>query len=64
MNGRRYVEYSDGVTLTVGSETIELSFVTDSGYRVRQRYSGYTRRQCAAQFREYLRTLDTGSILP
>jgi hypothetical protein len=64
MNGRRYVEYSDGVTMTVGSETIELSFVTDSGYRVRQRYSGYTRRQCVAMFRDYLKTLDTGSILP
>jgi hypothetical protein len=63
MNGRRYVEYSDGVTMTVGSETIELSAMVN-GYRVRQRYSGYTRRQCAAQFREYLRTLDTGSILP
>jgi len=58
MNGRRYVEYSDGVTMTVGHETIELSFVTDSGWRVRQRYSGYTRRQCVAMFREHLRTLD------
>jgi hypothetical protein len=64
MNGRRYVEYSDGVSMTVGSETIELSFVTDGGYRVRQRYSGYTRRQCAAMFRDYLETLDKRSILP
>lgn len=63
MNGRRYVEYSDGVTMTVGNETIELAAMVD-GYRVRQRYSGYTRRQCVAMFREYLRTLDTGSILP
>jgi hypothetical protein len=59
VNGRRYVEYSDGVTMTVGHETIELSFVTDGGYRVRQRYSGYTRRQCVAMFRDYLKTLDT-----
>ena len=57
MNGRRYVEYSDGVTLTVGSETIEMSYVTDGGYLVRRRYSGYTRRQCQAMFREYLATL-------
>jgi hypothetical protein len=64
MNGRRYVEYSDGVTMTVGSETIELSFVTDGGYRIRQRYSGYTRRQCVAMFRDYLETLDKRSILP
>ena len=64
MNGRRYVEYSDGVTLTVGHETIEVAYVTDSGYRVRQRYSGYTRRQCVAMFRDYLETLDTSSILP
>jgi hypothetical protein len=64
MNGRRYVEYSDGVTMTVGHETIEVAYVTDSGYRVHQRYQGYTRRQCVAMFREYLRTLDTGSILP
>ena len=59
VNGRRHVEYSDGVTMTVGHETIELSFVTDGGYRVRQRYSGYTRRQCVAMFRDYLETLDT-----
>jgi hypothetical protein len=58
MNGRRYVEYSDGVTMTVGSETIELAYVTNGGYRVRQRYSGYTRRQCVAMFRDYLKTLD------
>jgi hypothetical protein len=64
VNGRRYVEYSDGVTLTVGHETIELSYVTDGGWRVRQRYSGYTRRQCVAMFRDYLETLDTSSILP
>jgi hypothetical protein len=63
MNGRRYVEYSDGVTLSVGNETIEVSTVID-GYRVRQRYSGYTRRQCVAMFRDYLKTLDTSSILP
>jgi hypothetical protein len=64
VNGRRYVEYSDGVTMTVGHETIELAYVTDGGYRVRQRYSGYTRRQCVAMFRDYLETLDTSSILP
>lgn len=64
MNGRRYVEYGDGVMMTVGHETIELSYVTDSGWRVRQRYSGYTRRQSVAMFREYLETLDTRSILP
>jgi hypothetical protein len=63
MNGRRYVEYSDGVTMTVGNETIEVSTVVD-GYRVRQRYSGYTRRQSVAMFRDYLKTLDTSSILP
>ena len=63
MNGRRYVEYSDGVTLTVGHETIEVAYVTDGGFRVR-RYSGYTRRQCVAMFRDYLETLDTRSILP
>ena len=57
MNGRRYVEYADGVTLMVGHETIEMSYVTDGGYRVRRRYSGYTRRQCQAMFREYLATL-------
>jgi hypothetical protein len=57
MNGRRYVEYSDGVTLSVGHETIEMSYVTDGGYLVRQRYQGYTRRQCQAMFREYLATL-------
>ena len=54
MNGRKYVEYSDGVTLSVGVHTIELSYVTDSGYLVHQRYSGYTRRQCRAMFRDYL----------
>jgi len=59
MNGRKYVEYSDGVSLSVGVHTIELSYVTDGGYRVRQRYSGYTRRQCVAMFRDYLKTLDT-----
>jgi hypothetical protein len=63
MNGRRYVEYSDGVSMTVGHETIELSAMVN-GYRVRQRYSGYTRRQCVAMFRDYLETLDTRSILP
>ena len=63
MTGRRYVEYSDGVTMTVGNETIEVSTMID-GYRVRQRYSGYTRRQCVAMFRDYLKTLDTSSILP
>jgi hypothetical protein len=63
MNGRRYVEYSDGVTMTVGSETIELSAMVN-GYRVRQRYSGYTRRQSVAMFRDYLKTLDKRSILP
>jgi hypothetical protein len=57
MNGRRYVEYSDGVTMTVGHETIEVAYVTDGGCRVRQRYSGYTRRQCVAMFRDYLKTL-------
>ena len=57
VNGRRYVEYSDGVTLSVGHETIEMSYVTDSGYRVRQRYSGYTSLHCLAYFREYLATL-------
>jgi len=62
MNGRRYVEYPNGVTLSVGSETIEMSYVTDGGYRVCQRYSGYTRRQCHAMFREYLETLDISSI--
>jgi hypothetical protein len=62
VNGKRYVEYPDGVTLSVGHETIEMSYVTDGGYRVRQRYSGYTRRQCLAYFREYLETLDTSSI--
>ena len=64
MNGRRYVEYSDGVTMTVGHETIEVAYVTDSGWRVRQRYQGCTRRQCVAVFREYSETLDTSSILP
>lgn len=54
MSGRKYVDYSDGVSLSVGVHTIELSYVTDSGYRVHQRYSGYTRRQCRAMFREYL----------
>jgi len=62
VNGRRYVEYSDGVTLSVGHETIEMSYVTDGGYLVRQRYSGYTRRQCQAMFREYLETLDISSL--
>jgi len=64
VNGRRYVEYPDGVSMTVGHETIELAYVTDGGYRVRQRYSGYTRRQCVAMFRDYLETLDIRSILP
>jgi hypothetical protein len=41
-----------------------VAYVTDSGYRVRQRYQGYTRRQCVAMFRDYLETLDTRSILP
>ena len=57
MNGRRYVEYSDGITLTVGHETIEVAYVTDGGYRVHQRYQGYTRRQCRAMFRDYLASL-------
>jgi len=57
MNGRRYVEYSDGVTMTVGNETIEVATIVD-GYRVRQRYEGYTRRQCVAMFRDYLKTLE------
>lgn len=58
MNGRRYVEYADGVTLTVGNETIEMSYMTEGGYLVRQRYQGYTRRQCQAMFRDYLKTLE------
>lgn len=56
MNGRRYVEYSDGVILTVGIQTIELSAMVN-GYRVHQRYQGYTRRQCRAMFRDYLESL-------
>lgn len=63
MNGRRYVEYSDGISMTVGHETIEVATMVD-GYRVRMRYQGYTRRQCVAMFRDYLETLDTRSILP
>jgi hypothetical protein len=63
VTGRRYVEYSDGVSMTVGDETIEVSTVID-GYRVHRRYSGYTRRQSVAMFRDYLKTLDTSSILP
>jgi len=54
MTGRTLVHYSDGVTLFVGVHTIEMSFVTDSGDRVHQRYQGYTRRQCRAMFRDYL----------
>lgn len=54
MSGKTYVEYADGVTLSVGVETIELSYVTDSGYRISRKYSGYTRRQSRAMFREYL----------
>ena len=57
MTGRRYVEYSDGVSMTVGDETIEVATVID-GYRVHRRYQGYTRRQCVAMFREYLKTLE------
>jgi hypothetical protein len=57
MNGRRYVEYYDGVTLSVGNETIEVSKMVN-GYWTRQRYSGYTRRQCVAMFRDYLKTLE------
>lgn len=59
MNGRRYVEYSDGTTLTVGVHTVEMAYITDDGQRVHQRYQGYTRRQCRAMFRDYLDTLET-----
>ena len=51
------MEYSDGVSMTVGDETIEVATVID-GYRVHRRYQGYTRRQCVAMFREYLKTLE------
>ena len=51
------INYSDGVTLTVDANTIEVAYVTDSGYRVYQRYQGYTRRQCRAMFRDYLESL-------
>jgi hypothetical protein len=51
------VNYSDGVTLTVDVNTIEVAYVTDSGHRVHQRYQGYTRRQCRAMFRDYLASL-------
>lgn len=57
MTGRTLVHYSDGVTLFVDVHTIEMSYVTDSGYRVHQRYQGYTRRQCRAMFRDYLESL-------
>lgn len=63
MNGRRYVEYSDGVTLSVGNETIEVGKMVN-GYWTHKRYQGYTRRQCVAMFRDYLETLDTSAILP
>jgi hypothetical protein len=57
MNGRRYVEYSDGVTLSVGNETIEVGKMVN-GYWTRMRYQGYTRRQCVAMFREYIKPLE------